>query len=809
MKGKRVGVAIALAIMAIGTVYGQNITIYAVSRPAEKIFAEIMRQSGKNFVYTSDLLKGLTLSVDAKDKPLKDVLNSMFSTTDISFKIRGNNVMLFRKKKPAVGRLSIRRPKPSLIPDTATLNEVIVHGSKNQSLTMESPSVGALTLSRELIASTPVIFGESDVVKTLQYEPGISAGVEGMAGMYVHGGNADENLYLLDKVPLYQVNHLGGLLSAFNTEAIRGVDFYKSTFPARYDGRLSSYMEVNTKEGSMTEHHGSVRLGLTSSAFNVDGPIRKGHTSYVVALRRSWYDLLSIPALAIANKVLNNRHPLSAGYAFTDLNAKVSHRFSKRSDAYLSFYYGNDYLKTDVKDCRYDLVDELSRKKNNLNWGNIVASAGWNYKISPSLFSSTTGAFSRFSSKLTYLKEIKGYETKEKNATLRDYVVSDNYINDWLIRSDFNWQPNERHNIGFGGSFTFHRFLPSTTRRSVTSDEANLSGVEDIDAYKAKEVNTYMNDDWELSSNLRISYGGHFSLFNITGRTHNGFSPRVSVRWTPAYGWAVKCGYAHTVQYVHQLTESLISLPTDQWVPIVGEQKPQTADHVSAGVYCALFEGYTISLEGYWKRMHNLLEYRDDYYLMPPGSFWGDKMDVGKGTAKGIDFKITKEIGQVKGQISYSLLWADRQFPNRNGGKKYPARFDNRHKINILADWKINDKWEVSGSWTGMTGNRFTLPTQLWYSPGIFGYEDMLLSTKVNNVRLPFYHRLDLDFKRNTRRGYWNFSIYNVYCNMNTIAVVRQYEIVRKDTEYVSSRPVYKKLKLLPIIPSVSYTWIF
>lgn len=871
---RKIIAAVVITMLTATALYGQNITMHAISRPAEDVFTEIMRQSGKDFVYKSDLLKGLRLSVDAKDKPLDDVLKSMFSTTDISYKIRGNNVMLFRKEKPVVKKytisgfireegsgealpgavvrvegsriatvsnamgfyslsvpagnvrltvtypgfqdykgetFSLRHDKSvniELSPDTETLNEVIVHGSKNHTLTMESSSLGALNLSKGVIAATPVIFGESDVIKTLQLEPGISAGVEGMAGMYVHGGNADENLYMIDNIPLYQVNHFGGLFSAFNTEAIRNVDFYKSTFPARYDGRLSSYMDVNTKDGSMKEHHGTFRLGLTSGAFNIDGPIWKDHTSYSVALRRSWFDVLTVPAMAIVNKYFNNDNNKFFGYAFTDLNAKINHRFSDRSSAYVSFYYGDDYLKVGQKDIYHD-PEEHKTNKNNLKWGNIVASTGWNYVFSPNLFGHATAAFSRYRSKLTHIKDIKEYEEKEIVASLRDKLVSDNHINDWIIKTDFDWRPGDKHNVDFGASVTFHGFLPQSSHGSVVSNKVTVTSTEKSDTYKATEFNAYAGDDWSINPNLRLNYGVHFSLFSITGKTYTGWSPRASIRWTPVSGWAVKGGYSRTVQYVHQLIQSAISLPTDQWVPIIGDQRPQIADKISAGVYCSMLEGYTMSIEAYYKKMKNLLEYRDEYYLMPPDSFWGDKMDVGRGTAKGIDFKIAKEIGKFSGHISYSLLWADRQYPNRNGGKKYPARFDNRHKINVLADWKINKKWEVSASWTGMTGNRFTFPTQLWTDPELAPWNyDMLLATEINNVRLPFYHRLDINFKRNTKRGYWDFSLYNAYCNMNTIAYVREYDDMLWDgTGY--GKPVYKKIKLLPIIPSVSYTWIF
>ena len=318
------------------TAYSQKITVASSGRPATEVFAEVMRQSGKNFVYASDLLKGVKIDIDVKNMPLDKALKRMFDGTGIEYKVKGNNIMLKRAKKQktkriASGKLPVNDPR---LPSddsirVGLLREVTIEGSRNQTLRMNSSHIGALNLSRDMIAKTPTLLGETDVIKTLQLEPGISTGIEGTAGMYVHGSNTDENLYMLDNIPLYQVNHFGGLFSAFNTEAIRNVDFYKSTFPAKFDGRLASYMDVYTRDGSSKGFSGSAKLGLTSGAAHLEGPIGDGKTTYMVAVRRSWYDVLTVPACALINK-LNSKDDDDAefGYAFTDVNAKITHRFS-------------------------------------------------------------------------------------------------------------------------------------------------------------------------------------------------------------------------------------------------------------------------------------------------------------------------------------------------------------------------------------------------------------------------------------------------------------------------------------------------
>ena len=878
---KKLTITVSTLLLSALSIYaGGGVTLKAVRQPAEKVFAEIARQSGKNFLYPAGLLKEIAVTVNLNDTPLEKALEKTFSGTAVGFRIKGNNIILYPQKRQqeatgrkytvtgfireektgeplpgavlqvnglkysavsnAQGFFSVTIPEGmcdfkvvypgyessivpkvnvasnmkldfQLSPDPSLLEEVIVEGSRDRTLTMNSAEIGALSLSNRQIASTPVIFGESDVIKTLQLEPGVSAGVEGMAGMYVHGGNTDENLYMLDNIPLYQVNHFGGLFSAFNTEALRSVDFYKSTFPARYDGRLSSYMDVHTKDGSMSEHHGSLKLGLTSGAFNIDGPIWKGHTSYSFAIRRSWYDLLTIPAFAIFNSITSG-DKLNLGYAFTDLNAKVNHQFSDRSRAYLMFYYGEDYLRANEKS---DYSSLYSEDKNNLRWGNTVVSAGWNYVLSPNLFSEFTGAFSRYNSRLIHSSEDGVKNEEEILSFQKDRLDSDNHINDWILKADFDWRPLLSHNLSFGSSITFHTFLPFRDTRTITTNTSLNQVRSNVSKYHANEWNLYGGGDWTVSDNFRLNYGLHFSLFNIEGHTHTNLSPRLSFRWSPARDWSVKGGFSRTVQYVHQLYMSAISLPTDQWVPIVGDQKPQTADKISVAVAYSPMPSLTFSVEGYWKWMDNLLDYKDEYYLLSPLVDWQYKMTSGKGTAKGIDFKVAKEFGKISGHISYSLLWADRTFKEKNHGKTFPARFDNRHKINVMVNWKINEKWEIAGAWTGMSGNMITLPTQLWSDPGLGPWHyDMLMGTDLNNFRLPFYHRLDLSAVRHTRKGFWTFSLYNAYCNLNTIGVQRDYVFDysqwNSSSGYIiSDRPVFKKIRLIPIIPSVSYTWIF
>jgi hypothetical protein len=804
------------------------------------------------------------VTVNAKNQPLDKVLGIMFQGTNIEYKINGRNVTLKavktanqsqtksitisgfvrdnETKEPLAGAAVVAsgvgtttnvygfysltvpanvsgitvsytgyddlRYNAHSLAKNATLDfnmstaleleELVVIGSRNEAIALDSPEIGSTNLSNAIIKSTPVIFGESDVVKTLQLEPGISAGIEGFAGMYVHGGNSDENLYMLDNVPLYQVNHFAGLFSAFNTSALRNVDFYKSSFPAQYDGRLSSYMDVHTKDGSLESHHGSFTLGLMSGAFNIDGPIKKGKTSYSLALRRSWFDVLTVPACAIINSTKENDHS-TFQYAFTDINAKINHHFNDRSRAYINFYYGNDLLKVNYKDGKKNVDTWYEKDITNLQWGNIVASAGWNYVFTPKIFGEFTAAYTRFHTQLKsdWTDDYRESETYTEHS--RDINTTSNNINDWIFRADFDWRPNPSNRVNFGVSYTRHSFLPQQNSRTIENNEYVYNTTDSTIVYRANEANAYIGDDWAISSRLRANVGVHASLFNIDGKTNTGLSPRASLRFTASDKVAIKAGYSRTTQYIHQLSETYISLPTDQWVPITNDFKPQTCDKIFAGGYWNINKYFTLSAEVYYKWLDNLIDYKEQYYLFPSQMDWEKKLTVGKGTAKGIDLKVSRDLGAVTGQVSYSLMWADRTFADHNGGKTYPARFDNRHKINALIMWRINDRWELNASWTGQSGNMYTLSTQLWNDVNGDNY-DIPVNQGTNNYRLPFYHRLDLGIVRHTKHGFWTISLYNAYCNMNVVSLRYGYD---------NSGPRFQQFRLIPIIPSFSYTWQF
>lgn len=793
-----------------------NVTVNANNEEAAAVFRRLMEQTGMNFVYSSDLLKDVMVTVNMKDKPLKRVLAEMFHGSDIEYKVRKNDVILKRKKSVRQNNRPGRPCNTALVrPDTTLplmLEEVVVV-SRLEAPVTQTAEIGAGKLSAADVANTPALFGEPDVIKSMTMLPGITEGTEGMAGMNVHGGGADENMYMLDNVPLYQANHFGGLFSAFNTNIIRYADFFKSSIPAKYDGRLSSFMDVRTRIGSSEGHHGSLRLGLTSGAFDIDGPIGRRMT-YSVALRRTWFDLLTIPYVAIYNSD-NNYDKIRFQYAFMDLNAKLNYHVSDRASCFVSAYFGHDVLKSGEKDDNEGENSWKSDDKYDMYWGNLVLQAVLDYRLTSAMTFELTSAHTR------YFMTMKGTESYVENIgngshSTKNVQNSNNNINDWIFRGDFNLSAGEIQLVRFGASYIRHSFLPQHNTKEYVSDGAAMITVDSTLTLGANEANMYVEDDWRISDRIRANCGFHGTVFNIGRTTRLGYAPRLSISYAPCKTWAIKAAYGRTNQFVHQLSHTYLSLPTDQWIPIAGKFKPESADKFSVGGYWESADRqYAVSVEGYYKKMRNLVEYREDYYLSSPTDMWTAQLCSGSGTAKGIDIKLEKSFGKISGHMAYSLGWADRTFADKNRGKTYPARFDHRHSVKILANWEINKKVMLNAAWTGHSGNRFTLLPQDFLAPDFdsdIHRGGVPKEATVNNYQLPFYHRLDLSMTVRNSRGYWTFGLYNAYCHRNTIGIRRGEKRVvhAADGLYsVDYVPTFQKINILPIIPSISYTWQF
>jgi outer membrane cobalamin receptor len=710
---------------------------------------------------------------------------------------------------------------------SAMLKEVVVEARRGALSGVENTQLGAVSLSPAMIKSVPAILGEVDLVKVLQQMPGVSAGTEGFSGLYVRGGNKDENLYLIDGNPVYDVNHLFGFFSTFNADAVKSAEFYKGSFPARFGGRLSSVVDVRMKDGNMQEYHGLFTVGLISSKVQLEGPVIRDRASFSVAFRRTYLDLLTTPVFWIANSQMENEKDY-AGYHFYDLNVKVNYRFSDRSRMHLGWYSGNDAFNIRQEwTYRNEWAGSESRSEAGVkwNWGNRLASVNWNYVFNSQLFGNMSAIYSRFNSRIRIydLSERKedGLLAHRNNMTMH----YNSGIADVGYRTDFDYTPHPNHYIRFGSNYLFHTFRPEENGTTTSYGSGGAMTGDTLrfhnDRVYAHEWSAYAEDDATLSDRIKVNAGLHFSLFRVDGKTYTGLQPRASARFLFNENLSVKAAYSMMNQYVHLLSSSAVSLPTDLWVPVTKNIRPMRAGQFSAGVFCNLHGTYDFSIEAWHKTMHNVIEYRDGASMFSSSSVgWQQRVATGRGIAYGVELLAQRSAGKLTGWAGYGLSWAERQFPGGevNGGRRFWAKYDNRHKVNLVFGYKASDRLELNGSWTYYSGNRMTVALEHYETPPLmpgeadgFTNQNPPVSASVphyhsrNNYRMSDYHRLDIGVnfyrpKTNGRMAVWNLSIYNVYCRQNPMLA------------YPSGEPqkaVMTEYSIFPLVPSFSYTYKF
>lgn len=684
------------------------------------------------------------------------------------------------------------------------INEVVVTADLNSPI--YTTQTGKVSLMAKDFISGNNFMSSPDVVKKLQSLSGVASGTELISGLYVHGGGNDENLFLLDGTPLYQVNHAGGLFSAFNTDIIKNIDFYKSGFPARYGGRLSSVVDVRTNDGNMKEYRGSFTLGLLEGRIQFEGPIVKDRTSFNVAMRRTWLDLFTAPAFAIMNTSRRNKQ--NVRYAFHDINAKVTHIFSEKSRADISLYSGNDLLNVNNK--AYSYSSELSNiDKFNLQWGNFTASVNWKYIFSHKLFANFTGVYTHNRSKFDYISEEK---LIIKEGSIIKTQNNHSTINDFGYRMEFDYRPNTWNHIRFGSNYMRHIFMPQNYYSKYDNTTNNELTDRIKSQYKSNEFTIYAEDDISIGSRLKLNGGIHYTMFGIAGTKYHSVEPRAAMNIKLFDNASFKVSYTEMSQFMHQLSATYLNLPTDYWVPSTEKIVPMRSRQFSAGIYSRLPHNIRLSIEGFYKTMNNLIEYNGDKQLNPSSDDWEENVRTGKGKAYGAEADISYSNGKTSVDASYTLSWSKRFFADFHQSW-YPDKFDNRHKISINLSYKFNNSIDAYASWNFHSGNRMTIPTQKIEAPVIPPVtenqnmeEGMMVYEVPNNVSLPAYHRLDLgiNFRKTTKRGFeriWNVGLYNAYCRMNPLyATVKQ----NKDGTFTA-----KGQGVFPIIPSFSYTLKF
>lgn len=725
-----------------------------------------------------------------------------------------------------------------------------------------STRMSAIEVPVSQIKAIPAIGGEVDVIKALQLLPGVQSGSEGSAGLYVRGGGADENLLLMDGVPLYNVNHLFGFFSVFNADAVKNVTLYKGSFPARFGSHLSSVIDVRLNDGNDSEIHGNVSIGVISSKFNLEGPIVKGRTTFNVSARRTYLDLLAKPIFWHVNRDMKddskNYDKVMGGYDFYDFNAKITHKLLNGDRLSLSFYSGDDKAHVSNKNSNYyEIIDHYYDEENqkyisiptgiwNLNktnmnmglsWGNLVSSFKWNHELTPKLYMSAGVSFTRYRSSLNI--KLDEYSSSYQNNKEFDITKEDirtrynSLIGDFALTADFDWSPAVGHDVKFGSTYTYHRFNPGivTYKMKLEGDSMeegrNFSQSVGDKAIAAHEAALFAEDNLAINPWLKANVGLRTSIYSLKGKSYFSAEPRLSARALITDKISVKASYSEMSQYIHLLCNSNISLPSDLWVPVTKLIKPMRSRQTAAGVF--LDEGdFEYSVEAYFKTMNNLLEYKDGASYFNTSTGWEEKVSLGRGWSYGLEFFVQKKLGKTTGWVGYTLAKAMRKFDKPgmeiNNGEPFPAKYDRRHDLSATISHQFSKRFDISASFVYASGNRGSLSFEKYPTEPIimdetedgssaFNDINSYLSGR-NNYRMPPYHRLDLgmNFHKQKKNGtaIWNISVYNAYNHQNPylLTVDTHYEY-DKNGNLLDTWPVLKQVSIFPIIPSVSYTFKF
>lgn len=697
--------------------------------------------------------------------------------------------------------------------DTLTAARV----SADRLRTVMRTQTGLTRLDATDLKSGFAVFSTPDLIKTLQLLPGVAAGTELMSGLFVHGGTGGDNLFLLDGASIYSTSHLIGLFSAFNTDVVESVDFYKSGFPARYGGRLSSVVDVTTRDGDMYDMHGTFSLGLIDGRLQLEGPLVRGRTSFQFGLRRTWMETVSIPGIAYVNS-RNKGEKVSGGYSFWDLNFGITHKLNDTDILRLRFFNGMDRLKLGFKEPRNRTVDDIVHSGYDdldgvLNWGSTTTSLTWNHSFSDRLVS-RIGAYYAFNlSKVKFGAQFWEYDDEIGDTYMCEEESDLSGIHGIRLGADFDWDLSASHHIRFGASFEQHIYRPERSLRQWLEMGPKTEEVNKFETgtrYTGEEPSLYIEDEMTLLPGLTANAGLRAALFLVKGKTYALPEPRFAMRYDISDAVALKASYTFMNQFEHRLQTTYVDLPTYLWLPTTERIRPMHSRQAAGGVYTRLPHGMSLDIEGFWKTMDNIYEYGGPAAVYPPVDQWESAFVAGQGRAYGAEMAFGWEGEKTRVDVAYTLSWSERFFPEFSD-RWYRDRNDNRHKFNITATHKFNDRFEIYGGWVYHSGNRMTLETQGRYygsfeqPDGRIFYSYHRVYSGPYNIKLPDYHRLDVGMNWTKVRAdgkvrTWNFSIYNAYCRLNPV-------FASLETEWDGYTG--RSYGLIPIIPTFSYTLKF
>lgn len=645
------------------------------------------------------------------------------------------------------------------------------------------------------IKSRPVILGENDVMRALQYLPGVQSGTEGTNTIMVRGGDPGQNLNLLDGVPLYYVDHFFGLTSIYNSEAIKSVDFHKGAFPSRYGGRLSSVIDVNTKDGDMEHWGGQFTMGLVKGSLNIEGPIVKDKASIMVSARRTWLDLLWRPMTKDLR--LN----------FYDINGKANYILNKNNRIYFSLYNGRDKI---------GLGNTLSMGMGSTNarWGNTVASFKWTTIVNPKLFLNTTLTYSKFRFSIVDSQQIITYDQVENNGRYK----GSSSVSDLAARMHANWYATAHQRIEFGANYSRARFIPT----DVSSDGAVASPIvqQQADKFLSNEFTVYAEDEVKINDRWIIRPGLHFANWFSDRFNYSSLQPRFYTSYKLGQHHTIYASYAQMAQFLHLINNNTYGLPTDFWLPSSSRIEPEESALTTLGYSGKIGKAFSYNLEGYYKDISNIITYSMGKNLFDNSLNWDERIIQGKGWSYGAEAMAKLKLGKFDFSAAYTLSWTWRKFAQLNEGKAFPYRYDRRHNIRTALMYRPSARFEAIASWTYMSGEAITLPDQVypdfdnnlgiqpnfstWSANYTYNYVEW------NNYRLPAIHRLDLGVNFIKKKGKrmertWSLGVFNAYGRPNVMYV----DLVNVSVDNGVANFKLQGLGLLRYIPYLSYNLRF
>jgi len=663
------------------------------------------------------------------------------------------------------------------------LREVVVESSrKNDNLT--KAQMGTETINMSAISKVPVIFGEKDLLKTIQLLPGVKSAGEGNSGFFVRGGGADQNLILLDEAPVYNATHLLGFFSTFNSDAIKDATIIKGNSASQYGGRLSSVLDVKMKEGNNQDYTVNGGIGLISSKVSIEGPLQKNKSSFILSGRRTYADMFLKATEKFKDNILY----------FYDLNAKANYQINAKNKVYISGYFGRDEL---------GLGQDFG-----IDWGNKTGTIRWNKIISNKLFLNTSFIYSDYN-----------YNVKLKNGATNFNINSN--IKDVNLKQDYTLYANGLNTLRFGFNSILHTITPSTFSGTVINSVAK-------EGRNGLENALYLTNNYRANNQLTIDYGMRLSMYTLMGgdvyniykngvvqsslklnrssfgKTYANLEPRITTNFRISDETSIKAGYARNVQHLHLLSNSVASSPSDQWIGNSYNIKPEIADQLSLGYVTKLFKSnFEFTAETYYKYLQNQIDYKDGAEINTVSDVESVLL-YGIGRAYGLELLLKKKEGRLTGWVGYTLSKTERKIDGINEGRWYNARQDRTHDISVVGIYELNSRWSISGVFVYNTGDAVTYPTGKYNLQGQTLYQ----YAARNENRMPAYHRLDFSAtyeKNKTKRihGSWNFSLYNVYGRENA------FRISFKDDPNDPTRTQIIRTALFKWVPSVTYQFKF